>query len=298
MELLRVPLHEEYQLIKPLVGFRTDIEARLAKFPFERNVFVMMKFRPHNVALSDFIRETLAAHDFNGVRADDPAWNITNNVFNPIAVLYCCKFGLALFDEPEEGQAYSPNVAYELGILHLQGKECLILKHATLPDTPFDLIKDLHQPYTRELDVRPLITKWAAGLTPSTPSASPAAGNTRAAVPVSMSIPSVASFEGTDADEPLQVTDAAIRILGQNAAFWKFSWRMTVHSRLRGDTHILIFVKYLDSERFLLDEQEVRPAELVRSASTAQFSETFLLETSLAKRLKIVHVRAVPHVAF
>lgn len=297
MDVLRVPLHEDYPLIKPLVGFRSDIEARLAKFPFERNVFVMMKYRPQNAALAEFIRETLGVHRLNGVRADDPAWNITSNVFNPIAVLYCCKFGLALFDEPEEGQAYSANVAYELGILHLQGKECLILKHTTLPDLPFDLIKDLHQPYTRELDVRPLITKWAAGLSPSTPPPAPERPAARPAIPSPKETASVASFETGDAETGLQVSDAAIRVIGQNAAYWKYSWRITVQSQLRGDSQVRIFVKFLDAERFLLDEQEARPPELVRSASAAQFSETFLLETSLAKRLKIVQVRAVPRMA-
>ena len=51
-------------------------------------------------------------------------------------------------------QAYSPNVAYELGMMHSQGKECLIMKHASLPSVRFDLIKDLHEVYDRDLQVR------------------------------------------------------------------------------------------------------------------------------------------------
>ena len=94
------------------------------------------------------------------MRADDREWGITRNVYNPIAVLYCCKYGIALFDEPEDHQAYSPNVAYELGIMHQQNKECLILKHASLPQVPFDLVKDLYVSYDRDLQIRQIIEHW------------------------------------------------------------------------------------------------------------------------------------------
>src|ERR1019366_697949 len=144
-----IPREGSYELIKPLIGFRRDIERQLARHPFAQNVFLMLKYRDSNCDLSTFIQETLATAGLKGVRADQPEWNITGNVYNPIAALYCCKYGIALFDEPEEHQAYSPNVAYELGMMHYQGKNCLILRHETLPAVPFDLIKDLHVPYTK-----------------------------------------------------------------------------------------------------------------------------------------------------
>ena len=78
----------------------------------------------------------------------------------PVAVMYCCKYGLALFDEAESHQAYSANVAYELGIMHSHGKECLILKHDTLPEVPFDLIKDLYATYDRDLKIRGIVERW------------------------------------------------------------------------------------------------------------------------------------------
>ncbi|HSN89271.1 MAG TPA: hypothetical protein VL025_21070 [Thermoanaerobaculia bacterium] len=159
-EALQIPREGVFPLLKPLVGFRAEILARLERHPYERNVFLMLKFRPENADLSDFILETLARHGFHGVRADQPEWNITNNVYNPVAVLYCCKYGIALFDEAEPGQTYSANVAYELGMMHLQRKTCLLLKHASLPQLPFDLIKDLYVAYERELSVRKLIGRW------------------------------------------------------------------------------------------------------------------------------------------
>jgi hypothetical protein len=150
----------KYELMKALVGHKSSIEAKLTKYPFDKNVFIMMKYRDSNKDLSDYIKEALESHGLNGVRADDPRWNITNDIYNPIAVLYCCKYGLALFDEAEKGQTFSLNVGYELGIMHCQQKNCLILKHASLPTAPFDLLKDLHKPYSKDLQVRCLITDW------------------------------------------------------------------------------------------------------------------------------------------
>jgi CheY-like chemotaxis protein len=126
---LEIPGEGTFELIKPLIGFKADIEKRLMQFDYGKNVFLMMKLRSTNTDLSDYIIETLKENGLRGVRADQHEWNITKNVYNPIAVLYCCKFGIALFDEPEEKQAFSPNVAYELGIMHHQNKNCLILKH-------------------------------------------------------------------------------------------------------------------------------------------------------------------------
>jgi CheY-like chemotaxis protein len=156
----------QFDLPKPLRGFKRDIERQVVKFPFDRNVFLMMKFRPHNRELATYINENLNRQGFRGVRADDSAWNITDNVYNPIAVLYCCKYGIALFDEPEEGQAYSPNVAYELGIMHNQNKKCLILRHTSLPRVPFDLIKDLYVEYGRDLQIRAVIDRWLGEIRP------------------------------------------------------------------------------------------------------------------------------------
>jgi CheY-like chemotaxis protein len=157
-----IPQEGPYELIKPLVGFKKDIEKQLARFPFSKNVFLMMKFRETNRELGEFIVDSLANHGLRGVRADHTDWNITRNVYNPIAVLYCCKYGIALFDEAEQHQAYSPNVAYELGMLHYQNKHCLILRHASLPVVPFDLIKDLHETYEKDLRVRHIVGNWIA----------------------------------------------------------------------------------------------------------------------------------------
>lgn len=157
---LSIPGEGNFELIDALVGYRKDMEKQLSKYDYSKNVFLMMKFRENNKELGDYIIENLQKNGFNGVRADKNEWNITHNVYNPIAVLYCCKYGIALFDEAEEYQTYSPNVAYELGIMHTQNKKCLILKHPDLPAVPFDLVKDLYITYKKDLEVRSKIGNW------------------------------------------------------------------------------------------------------------------------------------------
>lgn len=155
---------ETYRLIKPIVGYKYQIEKRLDNFPFERNVFLMMKFRPENQLLFEFIRDILIENNFNCVRADQPEWDITHSAYNYITALYCCKYGIALFDKPEENNEYSPNVAYELGIMHNQHKECLILRHGSLKPLPFDLIKDICNEYTNDLQIKKIIKDWVLSL--------------------------------------------------------------------------------------------------------------------------------------
>lgn len=150
----------QYPLLKSLHGYKGEIQNRLEKYPFEKNVFLMMKFRESNKLIYRFIQKKLEEQGYNCVRADEKEWDITGNVYNPLAVLYCCKYGIALFDEPEKGNNFSPNVAYELGIMHLQQKECLILRHDSLPSMPFDFIKDLHRRYGNDLEVENIVLEW------------------------------------------------------------------------------------------------------------------------------------------
>lgn len=151
---------EKFPILKPLIGFKEPMQRHLERYPYDRNVFLMMKFRASNELIFRFIKNHLEKNGFSCVRADQREWNITNNVYNPMAVLYCCKYGIALFDEREEGNNFSPNVAYELGMMHLQGKDCLMLRHTSLPSMPFDLVGDLHKPYSKDLELEDIVIDW------------------------------------------------------------------------------------------------------------------------------------------
>jgi guanylate kinase len=155
---------KELPLVKSLIGFRETMEERIAKYPYEKNVFLMMKFRDTNERVYKYIQKTLENNGYNCVRADEPEWDITRNTYNPTAALYCCKFGIALFGEPEPKNEYSANVAYELGMMHSQLKECLVLRHSDLESAPFDLVKELYINYQDNLELEDVINNWVSKL--------------------------------------------------------------------------------------------------------------------------------------
>ena len=152
--------NKKYELIKSLVGHKQEILEKLNTYPYEKNIFLMMKFRNSNNDAYLFMKELIEKNGYNCVRADQNEWKITDDVYNPLAVLYCCKYGIALFDESENGVQYNPNVSYELGIMHYQKKECLILKYKDLTTKPFDLIKDLHVEYSNEIQWKKILEDW------------------------------------------------------------------------------------------------------------------------------------------
>lgn len=155
----------KFELISALRGYKKEIQRRLNKYPYDKNVFLMMKFRDNNKVTYKYIKRELEKYGYNCVRADEKEWkNITGTSFNPMAVVYCCKYGIALFDEPEEGAYYNPNVAYELGMMQTQNKRCLILKHYSLPNPPFDIVKDLYQVYNKEIEFENILSDWITGL--------------------------------------------------------------------------------------------------------------------------------------
>ena len=162
---IEISNQDRFALIKPLVGHKKEIEETLKKYPYERNVFLMMRYRPYNEYLFTHIEKIINSNGFHCVRADIPDWDITRNVYNPIAVLYACKYGIALFDEPKNESdtknQYNPNVAYELGMMQLQKKDCLIFKHASLVEVPFfDIVKDLCCTYTDSAQMNVHIENW------------------------------------------------------------------------------------------------------------------------------------------
>lgn len=151
----------KYPLMASLVGRKRDIVRQLKHYPFEKNIFLMMKYRAENDSIYDEIKRIVEEHGFNCVRADAPDWTfLSSDIDNYLTALYCCKYGIALFDKPEEGADFSPNVAYELGIMHCQTKKCLILKHKSLSQMPFDLVQKLFKEYDDGTQIRNHLDRW------------------------------------------------------------------------------------------------------------------------------------------
>jgi hypothetical protein len=285
---LRIPGDGTFRLIDPLVGFKGKIATQVNRFPYSQNVFLMMKFREANRALADFIKETLERSGLRGVRADHPDWNITGNVYNPLAVIYCCKYGIALFDEAEKGQSYSPNVAYELGIMHIQGKNCLILRHASLPPTPFDLIKDLHAAYKKDLDVRAEVEKWTAQITA-------AKADNRLLGEMLLPPSSHSSHsEILPADEDLAASSFEWKAGEARGSYRKINWILWITNRGETAAGFRLHLVFKDHENFILHDLTESSAAPLKPGEHRELKSSVLLEEDLAERVKSIVVHLYP----
>jgi hypothetical protein len=122
----------------------------------------MVRYRKRNEELIRRIKTTLSENGIHGILASEH--RITNDLYNPIACLLCCSKGIAVFDQGEERQEFNPNVAYELGMLHLLGRECLILKHESLKTLPTDFLMKLYEEYQTADDACSITEAWLSGL--------------------------------------------------------------------------------------------------------------------------------------
>lgn len=141
-----------------LFGWMSRMEAFLNDYPFDKSVFIMVRYRKKNEKLIKEIKSILSSNGHHGILASEH--NLTDDLYNPIACLLCCSKGIAIFDKAEAGAVFNPNVAYELGMLHLLGRECLILKHRTLETLHTDILMKLYLEYTTIVNIRAQIRDW------------------------------------------------------------------------------------------------------------------------------------------
>lgn len=134
-----------YLVPNPLLGWKSKIETFVNEYPFDKSVFIMIRYRERNKSLLKEIKSVLSEQGMNGILASEH--NLTDDLYNPIACLLSCSKGIAVFDEADDGQKFNPNVAYELGMLHLLGRGCLILKHQSLKTLHTDILMKLYREY-------------------------------------------------------------------------------------------------------------------------------------------------------
>ncbi len=145
------------------IGCRTKLKEFLRRHPFDRSVFIMARYRGRNKPLIAAIKRAVAGVAIEGrpffpVLASDH--NLTDDLYNPIACLICCFSGIAVFDQEEARETYNPNVAYELGMMHLLNRKCLILKHRTLASLQTDILMKLYKPYAGPVSAAKLVKEW------------------------------------------------------------------------------------------------------------------------------------------
>jgi hypothetical protein len=134
------------------------MEAFVKDHPFDRSVFIMIRYRKHTKTLIEAAKQTLADKNLVGIVAAEH--QLTDDLYNPVACLLCCAQGIAIFDKAEATEVFNPNVAYELGMLHLLGRECLIFKHRSLKSLQTDILMKVYTPFTNAMDVTRSTAAW------------------------------------------------------------------------------------------------------------------------------------------
>jgi hypothetical protein len=144
-----------------ILGWKRRVEAFVERYPFDKSVFLMIRYRARNRLLVRAIKNVLSLSNLTAIVASEH--RVTDDLYNAIACLLCCSRGIAVFDEPEPEQVFNPNVAYELGMMHLLGRECLILKHTKLDVLPADILMKLYSEYRAVGQARALVQGWLGG---------------------------------------------------------------------------------------------------------------------------------------
>jgi hypothetical protein len=129
-----------------LIGWREKMKTFVREYTFDRSIFLMIRYHNKNEELVKAIKDRAGKHGCNIILARDH--RLTDDLYNPIACLLCCSRGLAVFDQPEIKQVFNPNVAYEVGMMHLLGRDCRVLKHTELQVLHTDILMKLYEDYS------------------------------------------------------------------------------------------------------------------------------------------------------
>jgi hypothetical protein len=141
-------------------GWSERIKGFLRKNRFGKNVFIMVSYRARLNPLIGSIKTELKSLGLEPVLAKDHT--LTDDLYNPIACLLCCRYGVAIFDRAETGQMHNPNVVYELAMMQLLKRPCLILKHGKLKNMPSDLLNKIYEKYSSKNEAVQKLGEWWA----------------------------------------------------------------------------------------------------------------------------------------
>ena len=146
-----------------LLGWKSKIKEFLKKYPFDQNVFVMIRYANQSAGLLEQIITKTKTIDIDGrnlypIVAKDH--KITDDLNNPVACLLCCRYGISVFDSVSKYPEFNPNVAYELGIMHFLKRQCLILKESSINIMPADILHKLYEPFSSVNEAGEKVERW------------------------------------------------------------------------------------------------------------------------------------------
>ena len=143
-----------------LYGWISNMQEFLRRNSFDRNVFLMFAYQSELTDLVECVKSQLMRLGLNPVVAKDH--RLTDDLYNPIACLLCCNYGVAIFHRANSMQVHNPNIVYELAIMQLLKRPCVILKHQSIKTMPSDFLHKLYESYNSVAEATKRICEWWA----------------------------------------------------------------------------------------------------------------------------------------
>jgi hypothetical protein len=156
----RPPMPTGYEQYQPLVHRFLDDHS-----PFERNVFVAMRFSPttQHEAIWHSIKATLSETDFRAHRADQKIYPDDDDLWsNVVTYMLGCKYAICVFDQIDT-RDFNPNVQIEYGFMRALNRRVLLLKDSRQPLMPTDITGKIYQEfdsYRIEETVPGVVSTW------------------------------------------------------------------------------------------------------------------------------------------
>lgn len=141
-----------------LYGWTKAMKVFLQKNNYDHNVFVMVAYKKSLKPLLARVEESITSLGLNPVVAKDH--RLTDDLYNPLACLLCCRYGIAIFDRGDPAQLHNANIVYELAMMQTLKRDCMILKHRGLTKMPSDFLHKLYEPYSTTEDAISAIERW------------------------------------------------------------------------------------------------------------------------------------------
>jgi len=144
-------------------GMAAGIESILSKSPFENNVMLITRFpksdEDHFGGLISAIRDEVARHGLvlhvaSDGNARDTLWE------NVVTYMWSCKYAIVLVDAAD-GNVNS-NVMIEVGGMLMTGRRCAIIRDASVPAMPSDLVGHIYKAadLSNHAETVQLIASW------------------------------------------------------------------------------------------------------------------------------------------
>jgi hypothetical protein len=130
---------------------------------FERNVFVMMRYRTSKqfVDIEAALREALTPYNLLARFAKDAA--LSDDLWDNVKLyMHYSRFGIAVFEEIEERE-FNPNISLELGYMYALKRRCLLLKDRHMRPLPTDTCGKIYRnfdSYALTTSIDEAVSEW------------------------------------------------------------------------------------------------------------------------------------------